>query len=416
MKNNSKLDNFDKFNLINIVILVSYIATTVFYYAENIYGSWAHTQNGEIAKWPFNTFLFHPAWKFTDFFSNYNKLNSGVVDFYFSLDLLPLWNSIHLFYSKIPNINWALFLYLTIPVAAILFIYTKKLKPVTESSYQLSLGLIIFIFLSYPLLFALDRSNAEIYCFVFLSIFIFQFNENPKISLVFYVLALLVKPFPVLFSILFLKKSNRYLIKYLIFYYVIFSLLFYLFLFFVLADSDPTKFVIKSTSYSSYTEAFIIKDLGLAYGHSLFGLLKVIGYSLGYSNIANTLFKHYTSLTLLIYLLACIYVYKSDCYWKNISLLVGLMCLLPYVSADYKLLHFFAPISLFILSSSANEIMTKIICILFGLIISTRPFFTIKALNPELIGDTIGISTLFTPILIICLLTTLLISNLNNKT
>jgi len=56
-------------------------------------------------------------------------------------------------------------------------------------------------------------------------------------------------------------------------------------------------------------------------------------------------------------------------------LLVGSMILLPYVSADYKLIHLFLPIALFVASPSRSR-LDGMYAVIFGLLVIPKTYFT----------------------------------------
>ena len=65
---------------------------------------------------------------------------------------------------------------------------------------------------------------------------------------------------------------------------------------------------------------------------------------------------------------------KEEIFWKQITLLTLLMCLLPYVIDDYKLIFLFIPIWLF-LSNQEKTKFDSFYSILFGLLIIPKQFF-----------------------------------------
>ena len=64
-------------------------------------------------------------------------------------------------------------------------------------------------------------------------------------------------------------------------------------------------------------------------------------------------------------------------FWKKVSLLVFIMLLFPYTSADYKLLHLFIPIVLFI-NNKKEEKNDLIYTILFALLLIPKNYRFIK--------------------------------------
>jgi hypothetical protein len=123
---------------------------------------------------------------------------------------------------------------------------------------------------------------------------------------------------------------------------------------------------------NTYNRIYALDSAGLAFGHSLFGFLKV---ALGFFPLAENqtistipfLMKIYFPIALFLFLLTSIYIILfKDEIWKKVALLVFAMNLLPYVSADYKLLHIFLPLFLFV-----NHPQENLYGILYALIFSS---------------------------------------------
>ena len=101
---------------------------------------------------------------------------------------------------------------------------------------------------------------------------------------------------------------------------------------------------------------YIIGNAGLDYGHSLLGLLKYIFISIKQQEIIPLIIKYYYLLIMPI-LLYTIYfiIFYNILLWEKVTLITIMFCLLPSVSADYKLIHFLIPIFLFINDNSKQN-------------------------------------------------------------
>jgi hypothetical protein len=120
-----------------------------------------------------------------------------------------------------------------------------------------------------------------------------------------------------------------------------------------------------SNNSSFYTKYYVIGHGGLDYGHSLFGLFKVFLLHLKLTQYIPTLLTPYLIFVIGLFIFfSMIIIYKIDSLWKNCTIIVILFCLLPNVSADYKLIHFLIPILLYINDSSAFVKNTKSLKIL----------------------------------------------------
>ena len=97
---------------------------------------------------------------------------------------------------------------------------------------------------------------------------------------------------------------------------------------------------------------YTVGNTGLAFGNSLFGILKVLAIMTDPNILPRTLFASmmppYLILAVVIFIGLVYYIVKIEKeFWKRIALLVFAMCLLPYFSGDYKLLNVFIPVFLF---------------------------------------------------------------------
>lgn len=392
---NNKFSNQKYVKCLSFLLLAFFSITAYYYYYIDVY---------LIAqKWPNNTFLFHPNARFGDYFSNINKLNSGDHKFFGSLDFMPLLNAIIIIFAKIQPVGHSYIIHFFIPFSVIFFLFFNAGKKMWGNRIDSLTTTFIFVFLSYPILFAFDRGNIEIYGFVLMLLFIYFWETKPKLGVAFYALSLLLKPFPIFFLPLFLKKDKRYLLKYLALFYVCFFLFLYAFIVSSLNEISIRELLNNKTVYSAYTETFVIGNLGLGYGHSFFGLLKVIGFSFGIDKISSLLLKPYFYTVALIYVFIAYFVYKNINFYENTLVLSICMCLFPYVSADYKLLYLMLPL-LALMHSSQPLNVSRNNCIVFGLLIAVKPFASISILNPTLIPLEVSYNVVLSPLLMLALL------------
>ena len=162
--------------------------------------------------YPYNTFLFWPADRFNDFFNH----------FYRAEHLNPYRPpNIFTVYFPFTYILVYLLTFLPAKVAFVLLFgificsfayYVFRNLPASDYRGRIS-GVIIFTFLSYPILFTVDRGNLEILVFLFLVLFLnyYQKGDNVK-SVIFLSLAIAMKLYPACSSFFFAPtKSTRIL-------------------------------------------------------------------------------------------------------------------------------------------------------------------------------------------------------------
>jgi hypothetical protein len=110
-----------------------------------------------------------------------------------------------------------------------------------------------------------------------------------------------------------------------------------------------------------YQEVSIIGHGGLAFGHSLFGLIKIIYQHLApesfgdAGNIQRLSTIYSWGAMISLGLLSLYFIRQRDFFWKRVALLVLAMNLIPHVSGDYKLLYLFIPLSLFLGEKESEE-------------------------------------------------------------
>jgi hypothetical protein len=71
--------------------------------------------------------------------------------------------------------------------------------------------------------------------------------------------------------------------------------------------------------------------------------------------------------------------------WRRTALLVFAMLLLPHISADYKLLHLYLPLFLFVNSASRSR-LDHLFVVLFGLLLIPKDYYYFS----QVISDALG--------------------------
>jgi hypothetical protein len=129
------------------------------------------------------------------------------------------------------------------------------------------------------------------------------------------------------------------------------------------------------TNMGLYNKVYVIGGEGIYFGHSLFGLLKFIMLIKNKIQLTVLIFMPYLVVALTGFILISLYIiFIEKEFWKKVALLVFAMNLLPFVSGDYKLLHIFIPLFLFI----NNGVKTKldyVYTILFGLLLIPKDYY-----------------------------------------
>jgi len=411
------LSNQNKVNVITWFILVGFAVSVFWHYAAGAY---------EYMLYPYNTFLFSPKASFLDFVYPYYLANNpyefrpieftetelekragdptlpaNMVDqgiggpLYFPVAYRMAW----LFALFAPG--FALVLFLTLFTGFFFYICWRTLKPLGAG--VVSSQIFILVFLSYPFLMAFDRANFEVVLFAFLYLFAIFYTSRPKLSLVFLALAIAMKGIPAIFLILYLadKKYRELLITCGL--VVGMTLLGY--------ATYPGGLVHNLTNHlinlSVSNQSFTTGNGGFYFGNSLYGAYKFItlviapttdlkawtdGFQIPYLILSGILFCGVTA-----YLL-----FYEKVFWKKMALLICMMNLLPSVSGDYKLIHLFIPILLFI-KEPPQGWLDKLYTILFALLLIPKDY-THLPLYPEA-SSSILLSPLLMLLLVLVIIT-----------
>ena len=89
------------------------------------------------------------------------------------------------------------------------------------------------------------------------------------------------------------------------------------------------------------------------------------------------LITYYSIIALVVFGFVAIYIiYKEDVFWKRVALLTISTILLPQVSFDYKLIHLFIPLMLFINYSKSSKFDIPY-AVMFGLLLIPKDYYII---------------------------------------
>lgn len=343
--------------------------------------------------YPYKTFLFGYSDRYMDFINVFNQMpNVNHPAFGIAWVYNPFTYVIVHFFTYF-SVMSALKLFILIFVVAFQFFLFKELKD--PSIVKSCMNCIVFSFLTYPFLFAIDRSNLEALVFIFLYLFIYAFRQGRYIlSAVPLSLVIAMKPFPAVFLVLLLSERKYKATLYTVCLVILLSL------------SAGVFFGGFETVYTRWYEAskqfyqeYCIRNGGLPFGHSLWGGFKFL-FGWFYHNLDPNVMagylKPYTVFCLLFFaFVAWFVVFRERVLWKRVALLVFCMNLLPYVSSDYKLLHIFIPLFLFV-NCKKKEKTDVIYAIIFAFLLIPKAYYHpyLTALNP----NDASISVLLNPI------------------
>ena len=359
-----------KIKLLILITLLGFICSCIFHYYVGAFKG---------NSYPLNTFLFKPIDSFTDFTSLYDNPTSSS---YFPFANLLIHGFSHI---KTYTISFLLFMSLSlISIFYYFMINMSDLKRIDSITYSL-----IFSLFSFPFLFLFCRANNESLVYISLCLFIYNYEKGKKtLAIIGLSCAIAMKLYPAVFLILlFSYKEYKQ-----IFYTLILVFILTIVSIWMLYGGISDYLILYKQNVNGYQELYVIQNWGLDYGHSLFNCIKETFFMSSIFFIKPYLYI----VTILTILISTYVVFIEKIFWKRVTLLVIMICLLPYVSADYKLIHFFIPILLFINCKNRTfltldlklkgKIMKKSIIfdycfiILFGLLIIPKNYRLFKDL------------------------------------
>jgi hypothetical protein len=224
-------------------------------------------------------------------------------------------------------------------------------------------------------MFALSRGNYETIVFIFVALFVYFYqNGKASLSVIFLSLAIAMKPFPAVFLILLFSNKKYKEAAYTILLAVLITIASY--------ASFNGGIIINLKSHLAtlqmYNNEYAIGNDGLGYGNSMFGATKIFiayFYPESFHIVVNKLFRIYTLLTAILFGLISIYIIIVEKeYWKKVALLVFCMNIFPHVSADYKLIHLFIPLFLYINTKKTDNNDLLYISI-FSLLVISKSYY-----------------------------------------
>lgn len=382
-----------KINLLILIIVVGFSISVFYHYIQGAY----------LGKpYPSNTFLFIPGDKFNDFYncvrtsSDLNPFVPGKIYSY-----LPFSSFIFYLFSLIRpwELSWCLFIgsffiIFILMVKHYLFGLRTKL-----STYQ-SLVIFILVFLTYPILFALDRSNIDLLICTTLLLFTLTYERQKfYISTIFLALAIAIKPLSMVYAIPYIIQNKFKPVLLLIFNVALLTGV-SLSLFkdgilietqkFFIATLTQSRAVTEGNIFHFSSDLHNLLIINIKFISSLFGAeINLLG---------NPQFiLYYTIVAIIIFILLVIYIWKNPSpFWKTVALLTIFIILFPYSTNDYRLTYLFIPLLMYLKSNDKSRLDMPMI-IVWGLLLIPKNYLNIGS------GDQ-NIGMIINPLLLMSLL------------
>lgn len=403
------MEKVQKVQTISAIILIGFVLGVIFHY---VLGSYLHMDT------PFDSFLYPAKDAFCDFymifpflkdFRPYNQASLWVVYF-------PLAYILFLPFIFIKNMLLSFLVLISIFLSSFAYLNTRFFtceKLTKPENFQ---NIFIFTLMSYPLLYLLDRGNFDMILLLILGAFVILFQkEKYLISAVLLAVANAIKPFSILFLLLFLKKKKY---KETFLSLVLTSLLVIGgFMFFKGGFFHQIEYFIKTMALFKYTYGLLYNQNGMGYASSLYIVLKLIFCKSTMAPLVTTatLLKFYGYFSLAATAITCFFVYRENSFWKQLTLLVCNFLLLPIVTFDYKLIFLYLPIWFFVNAKEKAQ-FDWLYTILFALLLIPKNI----VFTPDIAGPTgvkaFSLSIIINPVLMILLTGLIIYEQINKKT
>ena len=386
-----------KATIVATIIVVGFVMAAFYHYFMGTYLGLGY---------PFNTFLFAPGDRFNDFYNNYRQITltgkgvflpeHGLSNYLFFLPSLFSFHSQALAYVFYAG---------TFLVYLLFYNYRnfRKIRPADGRDVGTIRDTFIFTFMTYPVLFVIDRGNQEMYIFIMLSLsMFFYYREKHLLSALLLGLAVHIKMYFAVFLLLYLADKKYREIRIVVYLFIILPFLASVtdgWLFPAVQFSDSTFAFLKTAASSGnwYNTLYVLHDDGAAYCSSLYGAFKAILYFLfphiqGGSLPVYRLFRTYFPLSLFFAGIVALYILLLEkVAWRRVTLATLSLILFPFVTADYRLIMLFIPLWMFI-NAKERSPHDALYAALFGLLLIPKDFFIIRR--------SISVSVIINPLLI----------------
>ncbi|MDX2470852.1 MAG: glycosyltransferase family 87 protein [SAR324 cluster bacterium] len=352
---------------------------------------------------PYSTFLFDPLDRFNDLF---NTMRSAIAFNPYrgsKLGLAPYFPFAYLIsglYAKIFSPLWVPIMFLSLISAMILLFKNSLANGAKEQRKPLYyIALLFIIFINYPVLFTLDRANIELFIFCGFVVSYLNFKKHPWVADITIAGVIAAKLYPALFMIFYLK-NRQYKRIVVIAFLAIFLELFSLWVF---QGSIIDNFTAQLAQQKQFTEGYGAGAKGWYYRHSLWSGLKSINAMLDLNlHFPSMMFGYalFTLVTVFGFLIVALRYPFED--WQLILIIISLMSLLPFASADYLLLHFLLPLALFLEQVKEPNPFKVYYAFYFALILAPLNY-SLSWITPGM-PNRVHLSTIATPLTLLLFL------------
>ena len=367
---NNPLDKNTKIYTLSFIVVSGFALAVGFHY---IYGMY------ENRPYPYNTFLFLPAFHFSDFYDVIRDGHSLNPYLEYQSAQYPFLIILGYLFSIFRNGSWIVYLGVVSSFYLLFNILNLRGKP----WYTNATHIFIITFLSYPFLFTVDRGNFEFLLCILLLAFIFYYiRKQYLISVIFLSFAISMKIYPAILLVLYIPERKYREIAVGLMGTAAITII--SLMFFKGGLLPNLNFLLQGSNIGSnwrFIEFTSINSDLVQRGVSLLTFFKIYYFEIGYlpsiiKNHFSTIYLILVSLIGILVVLDVIFVEKEA--WKRVTLIIFSMLLLPPISADYKLLHVFIPLFMFLNNKNPSK-LDPLYLLLFGLLLIPKDFYYFAA-------------------------------------
>ena len=364
--------------------------------------------------WSSNTFLFDPTDRFNDFYNNYDNWNSKdemralqYVKQETGPSLQPLWDITSFSLGKIPNRRVALWTHNSLAIVTLIGVLSWAVRKIRLQAKHVLLSVLVLVGSSYPLLFVIDRANLEWLSAGFLVVALSLDEEKPRASAIALALAIAVKPWSAIIILWYLTQKRwgdvcRVMAVYmLLLVTATFGIRYHYGI-----DYRDNPFAALNV-YRKYQVTMVEGNAGQAFGHSLYGAIKYVFQITNESVPSWLTFGYFFFAVAITAVIAGLNLHlKLTGVAAYYPLLIA-VSLLPWVSADYKLLNVLVCGVIVIVGWPETSSRTRQIHIVFFVILLIpKAYISLGRTDPQVISSSVSVSILLSPLCMVLLLTT----------
>ena len=352
----------NKIRCLSLVLTIGFIASTFFQYFQAMFWGKAY---------PKNTYLPAPVTRYGDLYAVLDQWKhfhfSGVG---YGLSYFPSTYLLIAPFAKFPPYG-ALIVFLTLfTLFTVIYVY---LNIRTDDRLESLQNTLICALTSYPFLFTYHTANVEMFVFMFLCLFIHFYREKRwMLSTWCLAMPLSMKAFPGVFLVLYFSDRKYREIALTLLWTAVLSLVPLLIFDGGIRSGFGAYLSRLKASQDMYKQLMIISTAGLHYGHSALGAIRIL--TAPYFPAMKSVMLPYLLFAATVFLALVFYLVRVETeFWKKVALLVIAMNVLPYTSTDYKLMHLFIPLFLFIDQSKGDKFDIPYI-LLFSLLLIPKNY------------------------------------------